>query len=218
MALVESAKCEVIAEKTKDTNADFGRQQQWEERFKEAELRFLWECRLRFCFRETILLISLPTVVEVLLKMMITEKLNRRLTFPQIDYIPHFNWIYLYVWSEEDYLLLNRFLSDWYFIPGRREICTKKLLLNELIILVWFWVGNEGGGEETILITMTKTHWYDTRERRTKTINIYLHSFVTSGNGVDKKESQDVGRVGYRIIMYDWSAWGDTRNDIEAIP
>lgn len=164
------------------------------------------------------LLISLPTVVEVLLKMMITEKLNRRLTFPQIDYIPHFNWIYLYVWSE-DYLLLNRFLSDWYFIPGRREICTKKLLLNELIILVWFWVGNEGGGgEETILITMTKTHWYDTRERRTKTINIYLHSFVTSGNGVDKKESQDVGRVGYRIIMHDWSAWGDTRNDIEAIP
>lgn len=54
MALVESAKCEVIADKTKDTNADFGRQQQWEERFKEAELRFLWECHLWFCFKETI--------------------------------------------------------------------------------------------------------------------------------------------------------------------
>lgn len=216
MALVESAKCEVIADKTKDTNADFGRQQQWEERFKEAEWGSYENVTCDFVLKRR-LLISLPTVVEVLLKMMITEKLNRWLTFPQIDYIPHFNWIYLYVWSE-DYLLLNRFLSDWYFIPGRREICTKKLLLNELIILVWFWVGNEGGGEETILITMTKTHWYDTRERRTKTINIYLHSFVTSGNGVDTKESQDVGRVGYRIIMHDWSAWGDTRNDIEAIP
>lgn len=54
MALVESAKCEVIADKTKDTNADFGRQQQWEERFKEAELRFLWECHLWFCFKEVI--------------------------------------------------------------------------------------------------------------------------------------------------------------------
>lgn len=130
MALVESAKCEVIADKTKDTNADFGRQQQLHERrdLKKRNWGSYENVTCDFVLKWQ-LLISLPTVVKVLLKMMITEKLNRRLTFPQIDYIPHFNWIYLYVWSE-DYLLLNRFLSDWYFIPGRREICTKKLLLN----------------------------------------------------------------------------------------